>query len=157
MDNTTLYLLDDKLQPVSRGQIGELYVSGYNLAAGYVSGRDSEKFVNNPFPSDYGTKKTNARWLENYLALINFPRLGHEKLYRTGDYGKIVDDVLLYEGRTDSQIKIRGQRVDLSEIQAALNNLSVVQKSAVLCYKPGDINQAMLETERTFVSYPARF
>ena len=78
--------------------------------------------------------------------LPNFrQRLGHEKLYRTGDYGKIVDDVLLYEGRTDSQIKIRGQRVDLSEIQAALNNLSVVQKSAVLCYKPGDINQAMIE------------
>lgn len=67
--------------------------------------------------------------------------VGHGKIYRTGDYGKIVDNVLLYEGRVDSQIKIRGQRVDLSEVQTALNNINVVQKSAVLCYKPGDINQ----------------
>ena len=52
-----------------------------------------------------------------------------------------MDNILLYEGRVDSQIKIRGQRVDLSEVQAALNNINVVQKSAVLCYKPGDINQ----------------
>lgn len=50
-------------------------------------------------------------------------------------------NVLLYEGRTDSQIKIRGQRVDLSEVQAALNSLKAIQKAAVLCYKPGDINQ----------------
>lgn len=65
-------------------------------------------------------------------------------MYRTGDYAKIVQNVMLYEGRCDSQIKIRGQRVDLSEIQATLNNLQGIQKTAVLCYKPGEINQVRL-------------
>ncbi|KAK7603033.1 hypothetical protein V9T40_003032 [Parthenolecanium corni] len=122
LDNTTLYLLNQNFQPVKNGEIGELFVSGYNLAAGYVAGRDPEKFINNPFSSDSG----------------------HAKFYRTGDYGKIIDSVLLYEGRVDSQIKIRGQRVDLSEVQGALNKIDVVQKSAVLCYKPGDMNQAVI-------------
>lgn len=54
MDNTELYLLDNHLQLVKQGEIGELFVSGFNLAAGYVAGRDPDKFVNNPFTSKLG-------------------------------------------------------------------------------------------------------
>lgn len=122
LDNTELYLLDNRLQLVKQGEIGELFVSGFNLAAGYVAGRDPDKFINNPFTS----------------------KIGFSKMYRTGDYAKIVQNVMLYEGRCDSQIKIRGQRVDLSEIQATLNNLHGIQKTAVLCYKPGEINQTII-------------
>jgi len=54
LDNTILYLLNQNSQPVKNGEIGELFVSGYNLAAGYVAGRDPEKFITNPFTSDSG-------------------------------------------------------------------------------------------------------
>lgn len=69
-----------------------------------------------------------------------------ERMYRTGDYGKIVNGMLLYEGRTDSQIKVRGHRVDLSEVEAAILKLpnSGIDKLAVLCYKPGENEQVSL-------------
>lgn len=54
IDNTALYLLDSNLQPVEVGEIGELYVSGYNLAAGYVAGRDPDRFVANHLTTDPG-------------------------------------------------------------------------------------------------------
>lgn len=66
-----------------------------------------------------------------------------DKMYQTGDYGRIVNGVLLYEGRTDSQIKVRGHRVDLTEVETAVQKLSDsgVDKLAVLCYKPGETEQ----------------
>lgn len=69
--------------------------------------------------------------------------LGMDRMYQTGDYGKIVNGVLLYEGRTDSQIKVRGHRVDLTEVEAAIHKLSNlgIDKLAVLCYKPGETEQ----------------
>lgn len=54
MDNTILYLLDGNFQPVQRGEIGELYVAGHNVAAGYVIGRDPDRFIQNPFTSQTG-------------------------------------------------------------------------------------------------------
>ncbi|XP_050294222.1 zwittermicin A synthase ZmaJ isoform X2 [Anthonomus grandis grandis] len=122
LDNTMIYLLDKEFRPVKAGDVGELFVAGLNLAAGYVNGRDPEKFVENPLAID--------------------PT--YSKLYRTGDYAKIEKGTLLYEGRTDSQIKIRGHRVDMSEVEKALNSLEAIEKAVVLCYKPGEINQALL-------------
>ena len=49
-------------------------------------------------------------------------------MYRTGDYGRIVNGQLYYEGRADSQIKVRGHRIDLTEI----NNAAVIQLDQVL-------------------------
>ena len=63
-------------------------------------------------------------------------------MYRTGDFGRIVNGQLYYEGRADSQIKVRGHRVDLSEINAIVNQLEQVTKGVVLCYKPGQPEQA---------------
>ena len=62
-------------------------------------------------------------------------------LFRTGDFARIVGDYMMFEGRADSQVKIRGHRVDLSEVQAALQTTIGVNKCYVLCYKPGDVDQ----------------
>lgn len=122
VDNTIVYLLDNEYRPVKVGDVGELFVSGLNLAAGYVNKRDPEKFINNPLAID--------------------PVFS--KLYRTGDFARIEKGCLIYEGRTDSQVKIRGHRVDLTEIEKALMSLDTVEKAVVLCYKPGEMNQALL-------------
>lgn len=55
VDNTFIYLLDQHMKPVSMGMVGELFVSGANVADGYVNGRDPERFINNPFVVDPGT------------------------------------------------------------------------------------------------------
>jgi acyl-coenzyme A synthetase/AMP-(fatty) acid ligase len=63
--------------------------------------------------------------------------LVYSSLYHTGDFGRIVKGNLVYEGRADSQIKVRGHRVDLSEIQKAVQVVPGLDKALVLCYKPG--------------------
>lgn len=104
LDNTVIYLFDRDFRLVQAGDVGELFISGLNLAAGYVNGRDPEKFLDNPLAIDPS----------------------YERVYRTGDFAKIEDGVLIYEGRTDSQVKIRGHRVDLAEVEKAVNNIEVV-------------------------------
>lgn len=81
IDNTILYLLDQDMKPVELGKTGELWVSGLNLAAGYVNGRDPDRYITNP---------------------LN-PLPQYSRLYRTGDYAKIEKGNVVYEGRTDSQ------------------------------------------------------
>lgn len=183
MDNTALYLLDDKGQTVPPGSVGELYVAGANLASGYVKGRDAHRFVENGRQHDRGRwpnllSDTRKIFTPIYSARKNYTRisvfdpppsplnkknhylhirylcthcdvvfahidLGMDRMYQTGDYGKMIDGVLLYEGRTDSQVKVRGHRVDLSEVEAAVQGLpdSGIDKVTVLCYRPGETEQ----------------
>lgn len=66
-------------------------------------------------------------------------------MYRTGDYASVQKGgVIHYEGRTDSQVKIRGHRVDLSEIEKNLVEIAGVKKGIVLCYHAGQMDQAIL-------------
>lgn len=65
-------------------------------------------------------------------------------MYRTGDFASLKKGVVYYEGRTDSQIKIRGHRVDLSEVEKNLASLEYIDKGVVLCYHAGEIDQALL-------------
>lgn len=122
LDNTIVYLLDSDFRPVRNGEIGELYVSGANLASGYVNGRDPDRFIDNPLAVD--------------------PI--YSKIYKTGDYASLHKGMIYYEGRTDSQIKIRGHRVDLSEVEKHLTSLDYIEKGVVLCYHAGEIDQALV-------------
>ncbi|XP_055585866.1 beta-alanyl-bioamine nonribosomal peptide synthetase ebony [Uranotaenia lowii] len=122
LDNTVIYILDPDFQPVRPGDIGELFVAGLNLAQGYVNGRDPHRFIDNPMAVD--------------------PM--YARLYRTGDFASATKGCVYYEGRTDSQIKIRGHRVDLSEVEKNLLSLPGVDKGIVLCYHAGELDQALL-------------
>lgn len=122
LDNTVVYLLDEHFRPALAGQPGELFVAGRNLAAGYVAGRDPHRFLDNP--------------------LAVHP--DYVRLYRTGDFARVDKNTLVFEGRTDSQVKVRGHRVDLSELEAALTRVDGVDKGVVLCYRPGEEDQAVL-------------
>lgn len=66
-------------------------------------------------------------------------------MYRTGDYASVQKGgIIQYEGRTDSQVKIRGHRVDLSEIEKHLAEINDIKKGIVLCYHAGQMDQAIL-------------
>jgi amino acid adenylation domain-containing protein len=109
-DGEELLLLSDSLHPVPLGDVGELYIGGVGLAAGYW--RDSER--------------TDA-------AFLRHPHRPSERIYKTGDLARIGDDGLVYFlGRRDSQIKSRGYRIELGEIEAVLNAVAGVQECAVV-------------------------
>ncbi|XP_068234684.1 beta-alanyl-bioamine nonribosomal peptide synthetase ebony [Palaemon carinicauda] len=120
--NCKIFLLNADGEQVPDGQMGEVFAAGLNVALGYVGGAQPDKFIQNKFSDD-----------PNYSVL-----------YRTGDFGCVVNGNLVFEGRLDSQIKIRGHRVDMSEVQAAVQKVPGVDKSYLLCYKPGEVNQALV-------------
>lgn len=98
---TELYILDSKMQPVPAGTLGELCVSNPCLARGYLNRPEltAEKFVPNPFSHQPGAR-----------------------LYKTGDMARYrADGNIDYLGRGDYQVKIRGQRLELGELEAVLN------------------------------------
>jgi D-alanine--poly(phosphoribitol) ligase subunit 1 len=104
-------LLDEQQRPVVRGSIGEMYVAGDGVSAGYL-GRQSltgERFV--PLPHDGGA----------------------DLWYRTGDYAVERDDgELFFTGRRDGQVQLRGYRIELGEVEAALGRLPEIAGSGVL-------------------------
>lgn len=65
----------------------------------------------------------------------------YPRIFRTGDYAKIVKESVIFEGRVDSQIKIRGHRVDLTEVEKVVARISNIDKVVVLCRKPGELSQ----------------
>ncbi|XP_045506438.1 tyrocidine synthase 3 [Colias croceus] len=112
LSNCAVYLLDEEMNPCRESEAGEVCVGGSNLARGYVGGQGADKFCDNPH--------------------ANNPEFS--RLYRTGDYGILYKGVILFAGRTDSQVKIRGHRVDLQEVERAVANVGGVEKGVVLCY-----------------------
>lgn len=115
--NRQLYILDEYQQKVPIGVIGELYVGGNGLARGYINRPDltAERFLPNRF-GDH----TNTR------------------MYRTGDLVRYLPDgELEYIGRKDHQIKLRGHRIDLGEIEMTLATHADVEECVVICREDG--------------------
>jgi amino acid adenylation domain-containing protein len=110
IDNTQIYIVDEKMQPVANGEAGEIYIGGAGVARGYRNNPEltAQKFVRNPFGGP------------------------HERLYKTGDRGRFVSNgEIEFLGRFDDQLKIRGFRVEPKEVIQALNSYPGVLASAV--------------------------
>jgi amino acid adenylation domain-containing protein len=113
--NTTVFVLDELQRPVPIGVRGELYIGGAGVARGYLNRPEltAEKFVSDPFSKD-----------------------ATAKLYRTGDVVRYsADGNIEFVGRVDNQIKIRGFRVELGEIEEALRNHPGVTDSVVVLFE----------------------
>ncbi|MCC7383306.1 MAG: amino acid adenylation domain-containing protein [Deltaproteobacteria bacterium] len=114
VDNTHLYLLDPDLQPVPLGVKGELYIGGDGVAKGYHGRPEltAERFLSDPFAG------------------------GAARMYKTGDVAFLqADGRVTYLGRRDHQVKIRGVRIELQEIEAALQRLPGVHLAAVKIFE----------------------
>jgi len=120
--NTRLYVLDDEMQPVPIGVVGEIYIGGRGVGGGYL----------------HRPELTSERFVPDTLDGEAAP---HGRLYRTGDQGRWRADGLLdYLGRNDFQVKIRGFRVELGEVESRLTACAGVREALVLAREdiPGD-------------------
>lgn len=115
VDDSRLYVLDEQQRPQPFGVTGEIYLAGPTLALGYLDPQDTAAaFLPDPFHPG-------------------------ERMYRTGDRGWLdVQGRLHFAGRRDRQLKLRGYRIDLGDIEAACLNLPGVHQAAVQCLDAGD-------------------
>ncbi|TYP76743.1 non-ribosomal peptide synthetase [Paenibacillus methanolicus] len=108
-DNVQLYILDEQLNLLPEGQIGELYISGDGVARGYVNQAEltQQRFLSNPF-------------------------MPNKRMYKTGDLARYrPDGKMEYTGRRDNQVKIKGYRIELGEIESALLGHEDIQEAVV--------------------------
>ena len=109
LDNNQIYILDDNLKPVPIGIVGEIYISGFGVGKGYLNRPDltEKSFIKNPFLPD-------------------------SIMYKSGDLGYFDENGNIYcKGRADHQVKIRGQRVELGEIEDRISELPYIKTCVV--------------------------
>lgn len=112
---TEAFVLDERLQQVPSGSVGELHIAGANVGRGYLNNpvHTQEKFIPNPFSTERGAR-----------------------LYKTGDLVRALPDGRLeFLGRTDDQVKIRGYRVEPNEVSLALSTHHAIHASVVVARK----------------------
>jgi amino acid adenylation domain-containing protein len=112
--NTTLYILDSRLQPLPIGVPGELHIGGEGIARGYRNRPDltAERFLPNPF--------------------------GSGRIYKTGDLARYLSDgTVEYLGRLDHQVKVRGFRIELGEIETLLGRHPAVARAVCVARDDG--------------------
>jgi amino acid adenylation domain-containing protein len=122
--NSALYILDANLEPVPVGFPGEIYLSGAGLARGYLNRPDltAEKFVPDPLSSSPGAR-----------------------MYCTGDCGRFLrNGEVMFLGRRDRQIKLRGFRIELDEVEEALTRLPHVAEAAVALHQSNSGDSKMM-------------
>jgi amino acid adenylation domain-containing protein len=116
--NVRSYILDAGMRPLPVGVVGELYLGGSGLARGYLKqpGLTAEKFVPDPFD-----------------------QTGGRRLYRTGDLARYLEDgEIEFIGRSDAQVKVRGYRIELREIERALCEQECVRDAVAAVYEAED-------------------
>ncbi|MCK4258834.1 MAG: amino acid adenylation domain-containing protein, partial [Halanaerobiales bacterium] len=121
--NTKIYILDQNLKPVPIGVAGEIFIESHGLARGYLGDleKTQQSFIPNPFSEDKNSR-----------------------LYKTGDLGKYLDDGnILFIGRKDRQVKIRGNRVELEEIENKIRSHPGISRSAVVMKKDENREERM--------------
>ena len=121
IDGVEIYILENHTNRVAEGKAGEIYIGGAGVGRGYRNRPEltDERFVPNPFRSELGAR-----------------------MYRTGDLGRwLPNGEIAFLGRVDEQVKVRGYRVEPSEISTVLGQHPSVQTSAVISTEgaPGDI------------------
>ncbi|WP_445362258.1 MupA/Atu3671 family FMN-dependent luciferase-like monooxygenase [Microbulbifer sp. ANSA003] len=122
--NTQFYLLDDALNVVPQGMIGELYIGGEGVTLGYFeqAGLTAERYIPDPFSET-----------------------GGQRLYRTGDLMRIRHDgALEFCGRRDFQVKLRGYRIELGDIEEALLNNEQVSQAVAAVRKDQNHNERLV-------------
>jgi len=122
--NTQIYILDSQLQPVPIGVRGDLYIGGSGLARGYhmQPAATAENFIPNPFSDNPGAR-----------------------LYKTGDLAKYTEDGnVVYLGRSDNQVKIRGIRIEIGEIETYLSMHKGIKESVVITIGNNYLNKNLV-------------
>ncbi|WP_246039224.1 non-ribosomal peptide synthetase [Dictyobacter alpinus] len=139
ISHSQVYILDQRLQAMPVGEAGELYIGGNNLARGYhhLPALTAASFCPDPFSSEPGSR-----------------------LYRTGDLACYLQNGMLkFIDRADRQVKLRGYRFELGEVEAALSTYPGIEACAVVLHHKGSANpllyayivwqqEAMVEQER---------
>lgn len=135
VDNSTVYLIDPTtLDLVAEGELGEICISGPSLASGYI-GSAANQISQSFFNIDDSMRD------RGYIKEDCFDRV-----YRTGDFGVMRGGVIYYSGRNDSQVKVRGQRADLAEIEkkASETLAEFVTRLCVLAVHPKQPSQKIV-------------
>jgi amino acid adenylation domain-containing protein len=124
IDNTQVYILDDRLEPVPVGAVGEMYIGGDGVARGY---HGQPELTASRFTSDKFRMERNGR------------------LYRTGDLGSYLPTgEIAFHGRVDDQVKVNGYRIEPSEVSAILNrHVSVAAGTVAACANTKGENQLL--------------
>ncbi len=142
--NTQMYILNNNLKPVPVGMTGEIYISGEGVARGYIHNEELTKksFIENPYANSVisnNIEKSNKKYFKNNTDKTNCKieesKFDNSIMYKTGDLGTYLPDGrIICSGRADHQVKIRGQRVELGEIETQIDMLPTI-KTCVVCKK----------------------
>ncbi len=122
-DNIQIYILNHKLRPVAVGEVGELHIGGDGVGRGYWNRPrlTAAKFISNPFHSSSNGDTS--------------------LMYRTGDLARFRHDgQIVFVGRSDTQVKISGRRIELGDVEAALQRHPAIKQNVTIAREvgPGD-------------------